>query len=74
VKSPAFCDAQQHNLTCEAEVVRPYARTTHLNIALDNVSVSSGITTTPEPASLMLLGGGVLTLGGTLRRKLFTGR
>lgn len=44
-------------------------------MALDNISVEpSGPTTTPEPASLLLLGTGVLTLGGAVRRKLRAGR
>jgi hypothetical protein len=36
-------------------------------IALDNVSVSP--LTTPEPSSLLLLGSGLLTVGGVIRRK-----
>jgi hypothetical protein len=36
-------------------------------MALDNVSVSPG--TTPEPSSLLLLGSGLLTVGGVIRRK-----
>jgi hypothetical protein len=36
-------------------------------MALDNVSVSP--VTTPEPSSLLLLGSGLLTVGGVIRRK-----
>jgi hypothetical protein len=38
-------------------------------MALDNVSVSQSSSTTPEPSSLLLLGSGLLTLGGVIRRK-----
>jgi hypothetical protein len=41
-------------------------------MALDNVSVSQG--TTPEPSSLLLLGSGLLTLGGAIRRKVRANR
>ncbi len=37
-------------------------------MALDNVSVSPAAT--PEPSSLLLLGSGLLTVGGVIRRKL----
>jgi hypothetical protein len=39
-------------------------------IALDNVSVSPGGSTTPEPGSLLLFGSGIVGLAGMLRRKL----
>jgi Protein of unknown function (DUF642)/PEP-CTERM motif len=38
-------------------------------MALDNVSVSPASGTTPEPSSLLLLGSGLLTVGGVIRRK-----
>ena len=42
------------------------------DMALDNVSVSPG--TTPEPSSLLLLGSGLLTVGGVIRRKFWANR
>jgi hypothetical protein len=38
-------------------------------MALDNISVSPG-SAIPEPSSLLLLGSGLLTVGGVIRRKL----
>jgi hypothetical protein len=43
-------------------------------IALDNVSVTQASPTTPEPSSLLLLGSGLLTVGGVIRRKLRANR
>ena len=38
-------------------------------MALDNVSVSQATGTTPEPTSLLLLGSGLLTVGGVIRKR-----
>ena len=43
-------------------------------MALDNVSVTLNQPTTPEPSSLLLLGSGLLTVGGVVRRKLRANR
>jgi hypothetical protein len=39
-------------------------------MALDNVSVTQNVSTTPEPGSLWLLGSGLLCMGGLIRRKI----
>jgi hypothetical protein len=43
-------------------------------MALDNVSVTQNGGTTPEPSSLLLLGSGLLTVGGVVRRKIKANR
>jgi hypothetical protein len=56
--------------------LQPYNSTGTLSFVLDpaNNSISSadfGMTSqTPEPASLLMLGGGLLAIGGSIRRKL----
>lgn len=35
-----------------------------------NTSIQAQVTPTPEPASLLMLGGGLLAIGGSIRRKL----
>jgi len=54
----------------DTSAVVDFSASTSQDMGLDNVSVAAAATQTPEPASLLLLGSGLLGMAGAIRKKL----
>jgi len=59
-------DPQIQNATGSLSIVFAGANSDHIG----NIGSADYVLNTPEPASLLMLGGGILAIGGSLRRKL----